>query len=173
MSEGAQTSLSVCVRDRAACVRVSGRAKFNAATDFKRLLEQLQKDGVTELVIDLGQCSVMDSTFLGILNSAGRKCAAVRREGRPCEIKLLHAPECVLESLANFEALQFFTIVKEAPAFGLFKRVEEGSTTRLDVNRTCYEAHRSLMDNSPENQRRFKDATEFFRQSLDQEGDGQ
>jgi anti-anti-sigma regulatory factor len=173
MNEGAQTSLSVCVRDKAACVRVTGRAKFNAATDFKRLIEQLQRDGCTELVIDLAQCSVMDSTFLGILNSAGRKCDAARREGRPCEIKLLHAPECVLESLENFEALQFFTVVNEAPAFGVFKRVDESSPSRLDMNRTCYEAHRSLMENSSDNQRRFKDAAEFFKKGLEEEGDGQ
>ena len=173
MSEGAQTSLSVCVRDNAACVRVTGRAKFNSATDFKRLIEQLQRDGCTELVIDLGQCSVMDSTFLGIMNAAGRKCEAARRAGRSCEIKLLHAPECVLESLANFEALQFFSVVKEAPAFGLFKRVDESGSTRLDVNRTCYEAHRSLMENSVDNQRRFRDATEFFKKGLEEEEGGQ
>jgi len=170
MSEGAApTSLSVCVRDHVACVRVAGRAKFNSATDFKKLIEQLQQDGCSELIIDLGHCSMMDSTFLGILNAAGRKCAAARREGRPCEIKLLQAPECVRESLANFEALHFFTLLDEAPAFDCFKRVEEGSTTRLELNRTCYEAHQSLMDNSPENERRFRDATEFFKKSLEDE----
>src|SRR5690242_6304535 len=132
MSEGAQTSLSVCVRDHTACVRVTGRAKFNSATDFKKLIEQLQKDGCSELVIDLAQCSVMDSTFLGILNSAGKRCEATRREGRACEIKLLNAPECVLESLANFEAMHLFTLLKEAPEFDCFKRVEQSATTRVE-----------------------------------------
>lgn len=169
MSEGAQTSLSVCVRDQSACVRVTGRAKFNSATDFKKLIEQLQKDGCTELVIDLAQCSVMDSTFLGILNSAGKKCDAARREGRPCEIKLLHAPDCVVESLENFEALHLFSLIKEAPAFDCFKRVEEVATTRVELNRTCYEAHQSLMENSPGNERRFRDAAEFFKKSLEEE----
>jgi anti-sigma B factor antagonist len=171
MSEGAQTSLSVCVRDHAACVRVAGRAKFNSATDFKKLIEQLQHDGCSEIVIDLSQCSVMDSTFLGILNSAGKKCDMARSQGRPCEIKLLRAPECVLESLANFEALHLFTVVKDAPPFDAFKRVEEGSTTRVELNRTCFEAHKSLMENSEDNERRFKDATEFFRKSLE-DGEG-
>ena len=169
MSEAAQTSLSVCVRDHLACVRVTGRAKFNSATDFKKLIEQLQKDGCTELVIDLAKCSVMDSTFLGILNTAGKKCAASRSEGRPCEIKLLQAPECVRESLANFEALHLFTLLTEAPAFDGFKRVEEGGATRVEMNRTCYEAHQSLMENSKENERRFKDAAEFFKKGLDEE----
>jgi len=149
MSYGAQTSLSVCVRDNAACVRVTGRAKFNAAPDFKKLIDQLHSDGCTEIVIDLAQCSVADSTFLGILNSAGKKCAAIRQEGRPCEIKLYRAPESVLESLANFEALHLFTVLKEAPPFDCFRHVEEGNTTRLDLHRTCYEAHQSLMENGP------------------------
>jgi anti-anti-sigma regulatory factor len=169
MNDGAQTSLSVCVRGHVACVRITGRAKFNSATDFKKLIEQLQKDGCTELVIDLQKCSVMDSTFLGILNTAGKKCAAARQEGRPCEIKLLHAPECVRESLANFEALHLFTLLSEAPPFDGFKRIEEGGTTRLEINRTCLEAHQSLMENSKDNERRFRDAAEFFKKSLDEE----
>lgn len=169
MSEGAATSLSVCVRDHMACVRITGQAKFTSATDFKNLLLQLQKDGCTEVVLDLTDCSVMDSTFLGVMTSAARRFDAARHEGRQCVLGLFHPTERVLESLENLDVLRLFTVLNDRPQLGAFKRVEEGHASRGEITRTCYEAHEALMKLSPENERRFRDATEFFRQNLDGE----
>ena len=72
----------------------------------------------------------------------------------------------VLESLENLDVLRLFTVLKDRPEFDAFRRVEEGNTSRLEMNRTCYEAHETLMKTSPENERRFRDATEFFRKNL-------
>jgi anti-anti-sigma factor len=166
MSEGASTSLSVCLRGHTACVRVTGQAKFTSATDFKNLLLQLQKDGCTEFILDLTDCSLMDSTFLGVMTAAARRFEAARQEGRPCILALFHPTERVLESLENLDVLRLFTVLKDRPEFGAFKRIEESNTSRLEMNRTCYEAHETLMKTNPENERRFRDATEFFRKNL-------
>jgi anti-anti-sigma factor len=171
MSEGAPTSLSVCVREQIACVRIVGQAKFTSATDFKNLLRQLQKDGCTEIVLDLTECSLMDSTFLGVMTAAARRCETSRQEGKPCVLKLCHPTDRVLESLENLDVLRLFTVQNDGPPFSAFKRVEDGNVTRVELNRTCLEAHETLMDTSPENERRFKDATEYFRKNLsEQEG---
>ncbi len=169
MSGGAPTSLSVCVRDQLACVRIAGRANFTSSVDFKKLLQQLQQDGCTEIVLDLTKCSLMDSTFLGVLAGAGMKCDAARQEGRHCLIELFHPAERILELLDNLGVLNLFTILNDAPQLDVFHRVEEGNTTRLELNRTCFEAHKTLMNTSPDNERRFKDATEFFEQNLRKE----
>lgn len=166
MSEGAATSLSVCVRDHVACVRITGQAKFTSATDFKNLLAQLQKDGCTEIILDLTECSLMDSTFLGVMTAAARRFEAARREGRPCVLGLYHPTERVMESLENLDVLRLFTVLNDRPQLGAFQRVEQGNTTRGEMNRTCFEAHETLMKTNPENERRFRDAAEFFRKNL-------
>lgn len=169
MSEGTSTSLSVYVRDHVACVRVTGQAKFRAATDFKNLLLQLQQDGCTEIILDLTQCPLMDSTFLGVMTVMSRKCEAAKKEGKPCSLKLYHPSERILEALANFEILGSFTIIKDPPEVGAFRRVEDSNANRLDMTRTCHEAHKALMETCEENARRFKDATEFFEKNLREE----
>jgi anti-sigma B factor antagonist len=166
MKDGAPTSMSVCVRDHVACVRIAGRANLTSSVDFKKLLQQLQDDGCTRVILDLGQCAMMDSTFLGVLARAARKCDDARKEGKRCGIELLHPSERVLEMLENLDVVNLFTIVHDAPEFDAFKRVEQGSTSRLELNRTCLEAHETLMNTNPDNERRFKDATEFLRKNL-------
>lgn len=163
--------MSVCVHDQVACVRLTGRASFATSVDFKKLLLQLQQDGCTEIVLDLGDCAMMDSTFLGVLANIGGKCEAARQQGGACAIKLLHPSDRVMEMLENLDVLKLFTIIDDAPQFNAFKRVADGDTSRVELNRTCYEAHKTLMETSLENERRFRDATEFFRKNLnDSEG---
>jgi anti-anti-sigma factor len=163
--------MSVCVCDQIACVRIAGRANLTSSVDFKKLLQQLYDDGCTRVILDLGQCAMMDSTFLGVLARAARKCEDARKEGRRRTIELLRPSERVLEMLENLDVVNLFTIVNDAPEFGAFKRVEQGSTTRLELNRTCLEAHETLMKTSAENERRFKDATEFLRKNLGENED--
>ena len=163
---GAPTSLSVCVREHVACVRIAGRANFTISPDFKKLLQQLQGDGVHEIILDLTECSIMDSTFLGVVASAGMKCDAARMAGGHGIIKLYRPNERVQELLDNLDVLNLFTLLQEAPKMGCFEQVDEGETTKVELNRTCLEAHQTLMNTSPENERRFKDATEFFEKNL-------
>jgi anti-sigma B factor antagonist len=169
MNGGAPTSLSVCVRDHLACVRIAGRANFTSSVDFKKLLQQLQQDGCTEIVLDLTECSLMDSTFLGVLAGAGMKASTARGEGRQCVIELFHPTERILELLDNLGVLNLFTILNDAPQLGAFQRVDESRASRAELNRTCLEAHQALMNTSPDNERRFRDATEFFEKNLRKE----
>ena len=163
--------MSVCVRDHFACVRVVGRANFTSSVDFKKLLQQLQEDGCTEIVLDLAECTMMDSTFLGVLAGAAMKCDAPRKDGLRCAIKLFHPAERIIESLENLDVLKLFTVLTDAPQLGAFQRVNEGETTRVELNRTCFEAHQTLMNTSPDNERRFKDATDFFEKNLREQED--
>ena len=166
MNGGAPTSLSVCVRDHVACVRVTGRANFTSSVDFRKLLQQLRDDGCTEIVLDLTECALMDSTFLGVLASAACKCEASRHNGHGCIIELYHPTERVLELLDNLGVLNLFKILNDVPQLGAYKRVNPSDSTRTDLNRTCFEAHQALMKTSEENARRFKDATDFFEKNL-------
>ena len=166
MNNGAATTMSVCVRERSACVRIAGRANFTSSVDFKHLVQQLQDDGCDEIVLDLRECRLMDSTFLGVLASVGGKCETKRAAGQKCVVELFQPSERVTELLDNLGVLNLFTIIQDTPPFECFQPVQERNASKAELNRTCYEAHQRLMETSPENERRFKDATQFFEKNL-------
>ena len=66
-------SLSVLVGKRFACVKIAGRANFASSPDFKTLLSELSQKGFGHFIIDLSECVLMDSTFLGVLAGFGMK----------------------------------------------------------------------------------------------------
>ena len=55
----------MAVTDAVALVRVSGRASFNCSVDFKTLVYELRDRGYRKFVLDLTECPIIDSTFLG------------------------------------------------------------------------------------------------------------
>src|SRR5690242_19637564 len=63
----------VSVGDKFACVRIVGRANFTSSVDFKTLLTELLQNGCTFFILDLVECVLMDSTFLGVLAGFGLK----------------------------------------------------------------------------------------------------
>ena len=65
--------LSVLVGKDFACLKIAGRANFSFSPDFKTLLTELSQKGYTRFVIDLLECVLMDSTFLGVLAGFGIK----------------------------------------------------------------------------------------------------
>src|SRR5688500_14835174 len=75
MNQPAST-LMVAVADRAACVKISGRANFTNSLDLKKVVYELSERGYEKFVLDLSDCTLMDSTFLGVLAGIGLKFPA-------------------------------------------------------------------------------------------------
>ena len=73
---------------RFACIRISGRATFTLAVDFKTLMTALAQKGCVYFVIDLAQCSLMDSTFMGVLAGFGLKMNQAAGESRGPAVEL-------------------------------------------------------------------------------------
>ena len=67
----ASASMSVMVTDEFACIRIIGRANFTSSIDFKALVTELSQRGFQRFVLDLSECVLMDSTFLGVLAGFG------------------------------------------------------------------------------------------------------
>ena len=81
---GASSStLQVAVTDRVALVKISGRASFNCSVDFKTLVCELRDRGYRNFVLDLTECLIIDSTFLGVLAGFGLKLAESTGENPP------------------------------------------------------------------------------------------
>jgi anti-sigma B factor antagonist len=161
-------NVSVLVGKKFACLKISGRANFTTSPDFKTLFSELVQKGYGHFIIDLSDCVLMDSTFLGVLAGFGLK---LNPKAVPTErgIELFNANPRVAELLENLGALHLFTVVNGAlqlPDDVEVCQPESIHPTHEQITRTCLEAHQTLMKVNPENVARFKDVTQFLAEDL-------
>jgi anti-sigma B factor antagonist len=159
----------VLVGAQFACIRIIGRANFTSGIDFKTLLNELQQKGYSYFVLDLSECALMDSTFLGVLAGFGIKMNAARpgRDGSP--IELVNPNPRVAELLENLGVIHLFKVTRGPLTLPQGVEACDHSpvqSSRADVQRACLEAHQTLMAINPDNVARFKDITLFLAEDL-------
>jgi anti-sigma B factor antagonist len=160
-------SLSVLIGKNCAAIKIAGRANFSSSPDFKMLLAGLVEKGYAHFIIDLSECVLMDSTFLGVLSGFGLKLNGNGTGERG--IQLLNANERVTELLENLGTLHLFTMKTgelKMPEDAKFCTPEPLNPTHEQIARTSLEAHQTLMAVNPENVIRFKDVTLFLAEDL-------
>ena len=160
--------LSVLVCKDFACVKIAGRANFMSSPDFKTLLTGLNQKGYHRFIIDLSECVLMDSTFLGVLAGFGLATNPGGASDK-CELELLNPSARIRELLDNLGVISLFKITTSAPQMPADTKVSAPDTinpTQEQITRTCLEAHRTLMALNPENAARFKDVTQFLAEDL-------
>ena len=161
--------LSVWAGDRSACIRIAGRANFASSVDFKAVVDELMQRGCRCLVLDLSECALMDSTFLGVLAGFGLKLSGSNGDQGPHGIELFNPNPRVTELLETMGVLHLFTTTQGSfnPP-GESQPIEHTTATpdKAEVSRTCMEAHQTLMDISPANVAKFRDVTQFLADSL-------
>ena len=150
-------------------VKVVGRGSFQNSGCLKAFYQQLLKDGVSRFVVDLGACTYLDSTFLGILLGLGLKLKEAG-EGR---LHILNASSRNLELLRNLGLDRLISIdpqnieldgVTEKP----LEEVPCPLPSRAEAAPTILEAHTNLMEFDARNVPKFKDVVEFLREDLGQ-----
>lgn len=160
--------MSVLVGKDFACVKIAGRANFTFSPDFKTLLAELMQKGYGHFIIDLSDCVLMDSTFLGVLAGFGIKLcpASPSANGR---IELSNPNPRVTELLENLGVLQLFKIVSGALQLSGDVSVQTPAPvnpSHEEITRTSLEAHEALMAVNPDNVPRFKDVAQFLAEDL-------
>ncbi len=161
-------SVSVLVGKNFACVKIAGRANFASSPDFKTLLNELAQKGYGHFILDLSECVLMDSTFLGVLAGFGMKLCP---NGTPTErgIELHNTTPRVSELLENLGAVHLFKLTSgtlQLPNDLKACTPESINPTHEQITRTSLEAHQALMSMNPENEARFKDVAQFLAEDL-------
>jgi anti-sigma B factor antagonist len=171
-------SLLVAVADRAAIVKVKGRANFTTSVGFKRLVSELSRRGLDDFVLDLTECVTMDSTFLGVLAGTALRMAesgrvlppndAQTETGGTARLRLLNPNPRVADLLENLGISELFCTIQEPPrAEGRYEaQPPQAPPTKEELTRTCLEAHKLLMDLNPENVPKFKEVAQFLAEDL-------
>lgn len=165
------TSILVSVVDPVACVKVTGRANFSVSVGFKTLIHELYERGFRIFLLDLTECLIMDSTFLGVLSGFAMKLADKDTHSKtPC-VQLLNTNERVRALLENLGVEKLFKYrTGDNPFDPDFEDAtpDDSSHTKAEVSRTCLEAHETLMLINPQNVPKFKDVTRFLAEDLKQ-----
>ena len=159
----------VFVGKQFACVKIIGRANFTFALDFQALVTGLQQKGCAYFVLDLAECLIMDSTFLGVLAGFGLKMTGADAGQNRHAVELLNPSPRVAELLENLGILPLFKIVRASPGMADATEAcvpEPAHPSRAEVARACLEAHQTLMAINPENVPKFKDVAQFLAEDL-------
>ena len=152
-----------------ACIRIIGRANFTASVDFKALLDELETKGCKCYVLDLSECLLMDSTFLGVLAGLGVKLGSGKGdEERRC-VELFNPSPRIVELLETLGVLHLFKVARGSITPPVTTQTMEhtpAEPTKEQLSRACLEAHQTLMDLNPANAARFKDVAQFLAEAV-------
>jgi anti-anti-sigma factor len=169
MGSKAPLPVSLAVVDHTAFIRVPGRANFTSSVDFKTAIQELRQRGLEHFVVDLSQCVTMDSTFLGVL--AGMAIRLIEQKGLEPEIdlELLNPNQRVADLLENLGVVHLFKVVQDAnkcpECFSPADPCAE-APSKLEISKTCLEAHKTLMEANPNNVPKFKDVAQFLAEDV-------
>jgi anti-anti-sigma regulatory factor len=155
--------------EKFACIKIIGRANLNSSVSFKTLINELRQKGYTYFVLDLAECLLMDSTFLGVLAGFGLKMSLGQEDPGSRAIELLNPNPRVTELLENLGVLHLFRITEgplTPPAGAEARDYPCDSGGRVEVTRACMEAHETLVQINPANAAKFKEVTQFLAEDL-------
>jgi anti-anti-sigma regulatory factor len=158
-------SLFVAVQDDIVYVRVVGRATFACGPDFSSLVEGLIAKGHKRFAIDMKECPLMDSTFIGLLTGFGMQLPP----GDDCGLSIHHMSPRVADLLTNLGVSQLFLTCPNDDGIPADLNAIPAKTpgrSHDEIQQTCLKAHQTLMEANPENVARFKDVTKFLEEDL-------
>jgi len=151
-----------------ASVRVVGRANFSSSPGFENAVGDLLHDHPARFVMDLEQCQLMDSTFLGVLAEAAAKFRHLNGNGSRIELSNANVRVTgLIESLGLNALFTMRNSPLELPADVRARRVSPESPTKLRLKETSLAAHEWLMKFSPANRDKFAELARTLKEDLE------
>ncbi|MDB6026849.1 MAG: Anti-sigma-factor antagonist, partial [Verrucomicrobiales bacterium] len=113
---GSSANLMVAIFDSFVCVKVGGRANFTTSVDFKKIVNELAQRGYKHFGVELSECQMMDSTFLGVLAGMGLKFEAKPSQPEVQPVTIMNPTPRILDLLENLGVAHLFKIVCDEKA---------------------------------------------------------
>jgi len=134
---------------------------------MKDFAKEMINRGHREFILDLKNCPVMDSTFMGTLAFIALRL----RELGQGQLRVINLNERNHDLLCGLGLDQLFHVEqctqKSAPEpTGELKPVTPVNGDRVAQAETMLEAHEALVEADPENLTKFKDVLEYLKQDL-------
>ena len=165
-----ESSIQVGVNGPTVWVRVEGKGSFLNSGNLKEFAREMLDRGYREFVMDLADCAMMDSTFMGTMASVALRLKELGRG----HLHVIHCGNRSRELLSGLGLDQIFDIHGDgsgAPQCKTLERASDGSREdrKQQQAQTMLEAHEALCQAAPENFFRFKDVLDYLKQDLHHE----
>ncbi|MFN2509597.1 MAG: STAS domain-containing protein [Chthoniobacterales bacterium] len=165
-----QSSIQVGVNGDAVWVKVEGKGNFLNSGNLKEFAREMVNRGYREFVVDLENCAMMDSTFMGTMAGV----ALQLRELGHGHLHVVHCGQRSRDLLTGLGLDQIFSIHangSEAPRCDLLpsKAAAEPEVQKHQQAQQMLDAHEALVAAAPENFARFKDVLDYLKQDLHHE----
>ncbi|MGI8819847.1 MAG: STAS domain-containing protein [Chthoniobacterales bacterium] len=165
-----QSSIQVGVNGAAVWVKVEGKGNFLNSGNLKEFAREMVNRGYREFVVDLENCAMMDSTFMGTM-------AGVALRLRELGHGNLHVVRCGQRSRELLTGLgldQIFSIHANGAAGPECEILAaapppEPAVAKEVQAQQMLDAHEALCEAAPENFSRFKDVLDYLKQDLQHE----
>lgn len=176
MSESgpAGDSVQVALFPDKAVVRIVGRGSFHVSTSVKDFGREAARRGARELIFDLRQCIGMDSTFMGVTAGLAFYLRKADPPGRVIMLNLSPKTRNLLKTLGLDQVVETHMQDEDLSAYAdVLRREEELETVEDQADRaekaeTALDAHRDLVELTPENKPKFKDVIAFLEEDVAQ-----
>lgn len=154
------------------CIRVQGKGSFQNSTGIKDFAAAMIRRGHRDFVVDLAQCPVMDSTFMGTLAFIAQRLLGLGQGG----LYVIHANERNTDLLEGLGLNQILSLNgQEAAIYAEELATDEQlpvvPTDKHATTETMIAAHEALVDADPNNLCKFKDVLDYLKQDLRREED--
>ncbi len=166
-----ESSIQVGVNGPAVWVKVEGKGSFLNSGNLKEFAREMVDRGYREFVIDLENCAMMDSTFMGTMAGVALRL----KELGHGHLHIVHCTNRSRELLSGLGLDQIFSIhgngssAPECAALQRNSKEESPEAKKHEQAETMLEAHEALCEVAPENFFRFKDVLDYLKQDLHHE----
>jgi anti-anti-sigma regulatory factor len=159
----APSAILVGLDGRTVMVRVEGKGTFLNSTGLKEFAKEMTNRGHREFCVDLANCPLMDSTFMGTLAGIALRL----RELGQGELRVVRLNERNRGLLGNLGLDQLFTIDASATtSVPVSAPLPAGPVDKSTQAQTMLEAHEAVVEANPENLTKFKDVLEYLKNDL-------
>ena len=171
-----EASIFVChIPDKLGWIRVVGKGNLNNSPRMLSFAKCMIAKGETRIVVDLEDCTVMDSTFMGTLTGISRRLRVL--EGG--ELEVINANERNRDLIEGLGLDFILTLDTEGSSWADERRAisehfSEVASVELapedlslkEKTEFILEAHENLTEANSENIPRFEDVIHYLRQEV-------
>ncbi len=161
------SKILVARQEDLAFVQVCGRGSFQNAGTVKSFYQELLQKGVTRFVVDLNECTYLDSTFLGTLTGLGMRLK--EKSAGKGKLHIVNVSPRNCELLKNLGLDRLFNIdvkAREVPQNLPLQEVASATIDKTESAEQMLEAHENLMQWDPRNIPKFKDVVVYLKEDL-------
>ncbi|TFE68915.1 STAS domain-containing protein [Methylacidiphilum caldifontis] len=145
-------------------LKVVGWGSFDKSSSLRLFYNQLLSSGIRRLIVDLQECTYMDSTFLGTLAAIQIKFNSINGE-----LKVVNVSKKNQESISTLGLDKIFDISEQwdvSQYLDHLAPLDRQALKKGDTSLIMLEAHELLIDLDPRNKAKFQDLVDYLKEEI-------